>query len=88
MVQGEIRVGKGRIYNDIFQGDLDLSEFGRFKFWTDGARNLVFMGIENCTKADEGVYRCVITNRFGRREHKFKLFISSELPYKILKKYF
>ena len=23
--------------------------------------------------------RCVISNRFGRREHKFKLFISSEL---------
>ena len=62
----------------FFQGEIDLSEFGRFKFWTDGTRNLVFMGIENCTKADEGVYRCLITNRFGRREHKFKLFISSE----------
>ena len=61
------------------------------------------MGVEKCTKADEGIYRfekrkhsdiflpfgnqinllfgirCVISNRFGRREHKFKLFISSEL---------
>ena len=64
-----------------FQGEIDLSEFGRFKFWTEGARSLVFMGIENCTKADEGVYRCIITNRFGKREHKFKLFISSKLLY-------
>ena len=61
-----------------FQGDIDLSEVGRFKFWTDGARSFVFMGIESCTKADEGVYRCIITNRFGKREHKFKLFISSK----------
>eukprot|EP00092_Neocalanus_flemingeri_P000855 GFUD01000912.1.p1 GENE.GFUD01000912.1~~GFUD01000912.1.p1 ORF type:complete len:2609 (-),score=679.76 GFUD01000912.1:80-7906(-) len=59
-----------------FRGEIDLSEVGRFKFWTDGVRGMVFMGIENCTKADEGVYRCIITNRFGKREHKFKLFIS------------
>ena len=71
----------------FFQGEIDLSEFGRFKFWTDGTRNLVFMGIENCTKADEGVYRCLITNRFGRREHKFKLFISSELMCNFLSKF-
>ena len=63
-------------------------EFPSFRF--------VFLGVENCTKADEGTYRwppltsryllqflhpyfrCVITNRFGKKEHKFKLFISSE----------
>ena len=58
---------------------------GRFKFWTDGERSLVFMGIESCTKVDEGVYRCVITNRFGKREHKFKLFISSKSDERISK---
>ena len=50
----------------------------RFKFWTDGEKHLVFLGITKCGKADEGNYRCVLTNRFGNREHKFKLFVSSE----------
>jgi len=58
------------------QEDWDLSESNRYKFWTDGKNGSVFLGVEKCTKADEGIYRCVISNRFGRREHKFKLFIS------------
>jgi len=57
------------------RGDTDISEVEKIKFWTDGARSLAFMGVESCTKADEGVYSCVLTNRFGRREHKFKLFV-------------
>jgi len=59
-----------------FRGENGISDINKIKFWTDGLRSLVFMGVESCTKADEGVYRCVLTNRFGRREHKFKLFIS------------
>ena len=62
----------------IIRGDIDLTEMERFKFWTDGERNLVFLGITKCGKADEGNYKCVLSNRFGKREHKFKLFVSSE----------
>ena len=62
----------------MIRGDIDLSELERFKFWTDGEKHLVFLGISKCGKADEGNYRCVLTNRFGNREHKFKLFVSSE----------
>ena len=64
--------------NCFIRGDIDLSELERFKFWTDGEKHLVFLGISKCGKADEGNYRCVLTNRFGNREHKFKLFVSSE----------
>ena len=64
----------------MIRGDIDLSELERFKFWTDGEKHLVFLGISKCGKADEGNYRCVLTNRFGNREHKFKLFVSSESP--------
>ena len=62
----------------LLRGDIDLSEMERFKFWTNGEKHLVFLGITKCGKADEGNYRCVLTNRFGNREHKFKLFVSSE----------
>ena len=61
-----------------FRGDIALADMARFKFWTDGTQGMVFLGIEKCGKADEGSYSCVLTNRFGRREHKFKLFVSRE----------
>ena len=38
----------------------------------------IFLPLGNQIKLLFGI-RCVISNRFGRREHKFKLFISSEL---------
>ena len=60
------------------RGDVDLGEMSRFKFWTNGSLGHVFMGIEKCGKADEGNYKCILTNRFGKREHKFKLFVSSK----------
>ena len=60
------------------RGDVELSELSRFKFWTDGIQGLAFLGIEKCGKADEGSYTCLLTNRFGKREHKFKLFVSSK----------
>ena len=68
----------------LYRGEIDLTELQeRFKFWTDGERSLVFLGITKCGKADEGNYRCVLTNRFGKREHKFKLFVSSKCRNKI-----
>ena len=107
---------QSRCHQVSSQEDWDLSESDRYKFWTDGKNGWqlsnhkygrshiisrsVFLGVEKCTKADEGIYRwlsqhdnkiitsswlnlfpcfrCVISNRFGRREHKFKLFISSK----------
>ena len=62
----------------LLRGDVELSELSRFKFWTDGIQGLAFLGIEKCGKADEGSYTCLLTNRFGKREHKFKLFVSSK----------
>ena len=55
-----------------------MSELSRFRFWTNGSDGMVFMGIQKCGKADEGSYTCLLTNRFGKREHKFKLFVSSK----------
>ena len=34
--------------------------------------------VELGLQGDEGSYRCVISNRFGKREHRFKLFVSSK----------
>lgn len=65
-------------YTITCRGDVELSELSRFKFWTDGIQGLAFLGIEKCGKADEGSYTCLLTNRFGKREHKFKLFVSSK----------
>ncbi|XP_023322319.1 twitchin [Eurytemora carolleeae] len=56
--------------------ELDLCSLDRFKSWTDGKKGLAFLGVENAQKEDEGIYRCLIKNRFGKREHKFKLFIA------------
>ena len=61
-----------------YRGDINLSELSRFRFCTNGEDGMVFMGIQKCGKADEGSYTCHLTNRFGKREHKFKLFVSSK----------
>ena len=34
-----------------YRGNTDLSQAGRFRFWTDGSRGLVFMGVQCCSKA-------------------------------------
>jgi hypothetical protein len=39
------------------QGDRELTTLPRFKSWTDGTRGLVFLGVENAQRSDEGVYR-------------------------------
>ena len=67
------------LFGPYYPNSLNNSlHWDRFKFWTDGPQGMVFLGIEKCGKADEGSYSCVLTNRFGRREHKFKLFVSRE----------
>ena len=53
------------------QGEKELTSLPRFKSWTDGVRGLVFLGVENAQRSDEGVYRwvcCQNTKKINRTE--------------------
>ena len=50
----------------------------RYKFYTDGSRNLAILGVSQCRSDEEGDYRVVLTNEHGEEEFEFKFFVTVE----------
>ena len=68
------------VVNLIFwwQGFKDLAVEPRYKFFTDGSRNLIILGVSQCRTDEEGDYRIELSNEHGDVEYEFKFFVTVE----------
>ena len=61
-----------------WQGFKDLAVEPRYKFFTDGSRNLIILGVSQCRTDEEGDYRIELSNEHGEVEYEFKFFVTVE----------
>lgn len=63
----------------FYKGITLLNEGGRYKIQTDGDTNTVTLCIRKTKAADEGQYKCVVSNCHGEDSAEMELFISGKI---------
>ena len=68
----------GSSFSLQLQGFKNLNIEPRYKFFTDGSRDYIILGINQCRQDEEGKYRAVITNEHGEEEFEFNFYVTVE----------
>jgi hypothetical protein len=61
-----------------FKGFKNLNIEPRYKFWTEGSKNQIILGVNQCRQEEEGAYKAVLTNDHGEEEYEFNFYVTVE----------